>query len=216
MDYLDSERRGGNVSLDNGQFLVSEPITLGHLTQIRGESLNGSQVKQEDGAGVDVIEYNGANEDVYFGGLFDLKIHGNKQNNTSGDGVHIYQAASNDVNDWHMSRVFIDYAPDKGFNAEFCWGYHASHILVERCGSDGFYIAGGSQNYLTDMFLAYNDGSGMRLRSRENSVSGIRAQSNGAHGIFVQSGHRSEITNCTALKNWTIGIGTGRDLHFCG
>lgn len=80
----------GNVVVAGSQdpYLVLTTISLGDTDVLMREGVESTEIKQADGANVtNIIKYSDQTGSEFFAGIFDLLVHGNKGNNTSGTGV---------------------------------------------------------------------------------------------------------------------------------
>jgi hypothetical protein len=200
VDWLDS-RRGGGVYLTNGLYDgITSTIDLKRYVGLRGDGIEATRLELADGADTDLIRYDAPDEDYYFGFLHNLKLDGNKANNSSGNGVVIEQSASFDANDFHMSWLFVDHFAGVGIKISFAWGHKLAHILSERCDDVGINISGGSQCYLSDCFTAYHGTHGLQVNARRTHISLLTSRANGYHGVFIQDDN-NELSNCISINN---------------
>jgi len=194
--------QGGRIALPVGLFnSVETTIGLTHSDQLVGEHIRASQLRQADAANLsNLVEFEGVGSPQFFAGLFDLKLHGNKANNSSGNGLRVYKSDA-DANDVHIERVFADKFPDSGFVFDFIWGLHIDHWLSERNGSHGMELNGGSQAYIGDGFTAYHTGNGVNIDGLDRSrIRGVNSRQN-FHGFQQISGSQVTYNDCHAYRN---------------
>ncbi|MFC5970060.1 right-handed parallel beta-helix repeat-containing protein [Halomarina salina] len=231
LDQTDGYTRAANIRIPKGLHYTSSTLGLYIGQQLIGENTSYAEIRQADGANLtNVVEYihdsNETSVKPYFGGLFDIKIDGNKANNTSGIGFYSEDIGTNsEAKDFHIERAFVDKCPEEGFRFDFHWGYHVDHWLAERNGGAGMYLGVGAQFYIGDGFSAYNIGEGVyvggarngrirQVNARENGADGFRLASprdirllgcvsngNDVHGYFVGTDDRARLNGCTAVNN---------------
>ncbi len=199
---------GQTIAIQKGRYTVSTTIQLGDGVILQGEGMRTTVLEAADGLNANMIEYipDSSTDREFFAGPNDLKLLGNKENNTSGHGIYCHEdsGTDQDANDFHMNRVFIHKFPEEGFYGENVWGYHISHSLFETCDGSGIHLSGGSQCYLTDIFTAYNGNRGLYLETSDCEVKGVRSRSN-VYGVSVTSPDNT-LVSCTSHMNDGWGI----------
>lgn len=169
---------GGTVQLAPGTFDVVTPIVLKTGVALLGSGFGATTLRLADGANCDVVKSDGFDSLVGTGGLggihsfriSDIKIDGNKANNTSGRGLCLYGWA------YDLDRVVVGNCKGDGIHSEWGnWGDpqpHRSmeaswrHVLAHDCDGRGVYFNGPHDSRISDTMATCNLGTNIHAGAR--------------------------------------------------
>lgn len=203
----DLSSTGGAILLQELTYNISSSIFLKNNISILGSG-KGSVLKLVDGSNTNVISTSGTDL-VYFCTLSNLKIEGNKSNNTSGHSLYMRYAHS-----WVVENMHIDNSPDNGIKIE---GSHSNNLalnnIVRNCriedsGNQGVFVSGyAPNNHLLSNIVGGTD----NFYCMEISNDEIILKGNHVHGasstcIYVNGGKRCVLVGNIAESGGGNGI----------
>mgnify|MGYP000182653612 FL=1 len=223
---------GQFVFLAEGEYIIKEPIKLQHFTRLWGAGIGKTILKLADGANCNVIEGGDVVEHKYNVMQVDIgyfTIDGNKDNNTSGNGIHIicwdsvihhldiYKTPENgvfrdgggaSVDDTTLFRIRVRAASSHGI--QIGSSYSAPKTFVINCISSGsggwnFYARGNGEWFI--MCLSYS-GNGIYLDRCSNSriiacsIEDFGASIAGNVGIFVRAAQGVDADSIIIANNY--------------
>ena len=127
---IDALPTGGKIFIKNGTYLITKTLdfsSVGRGAVLEGESMYKAILKLADGANVDIIKHDPA-EETYFFEIRNLRIYGNRAKNTSGRGIVL----GIHLHDVQMDRVFVEETPEACMVTGSFWGYRISKCIFER------------------------------------------------------------------------------------
>lgn len=148
---------GGSIQIKRGTYLLSSTVTLNTSVFIRGEGMRTTQIKLAGGADANMFAINRASR-VPFCGFDNIKLEGNKANNTAGT---IIRHETN-VTDVLIRNTWIDSAPDNGYEvaapSNDTWNIWFDQALIEGSNNvdillDGSGTGSISNVYVTDCYF---------------------------------------------------------------
>ena len=155
-----------DVVLQRETFIIKEPIKMNDFCRLEGRGISGAGtvLKLADGANCNVIEFgSGTGHKIE---IRNLKIDGNKSNNTTGWGIHLSE----------FDRGLIE------------------RIRVESCASGGIYVTGGDDNTIFNVQVAACDNYGIWMDTAASSIIDCKI-GGGTYGIY-SSQYSNFITGC--------------------
>jgi hypothetical protein len=231
---------GGVVQLGAKTYLVGQLILKNRVT-LAGRGMRSTTLKAKNGLNDNVIENYLSPDQIVANAMFttvrDLRIDGNKANQTAGSGIYfntnpgLGAKATND-DDWNphhlVQNVWFFYCKDCVFTADGRGDHRLINCYADFCGSHGF-------NPCSDSFLAlcdagncggdgflldsasvrcvgckayYSAGHGFHLTTRGIVLAGCEAQDNDKNGFCLNSAMNSVLQSCIADSNSRDGSGT--------
>jgi len=196
----------GAVVLSSGKFVIGDTIKMYRTATglmmssitLRGQNCATTQIVLANGVNKSMIEAivpDGSNAKVYFTGIYDLEVNGNRAKNTSsgtytestfGNGILISHsnrgAGTGAIFDFHINRVMAIECVGHGFNLNTSWGGKITDCITELNNKSGLSL-GGTQNYVSNHFTAYNREHGIFTTSQQSFFNNIHAFINGQDGI---------------------------------
>ena len=120
----------GKIFIKNGTYYITKTLDFSNVsnyTVFEGESMGGTMLKLADGANTDIIK-NSPSESRYFFTIRNLRIFGNRNNNTTGRGIVLGDYAYDVI----MENVYIEETPRACLYTTEFWGYRISKCIFER------------------------------------------------------------------------------------
>ena len=186
--------QGNSIFIKPGTYVITKTIVLHGNMKIRGAGIDVT-ILTADGQSQnwDILEFTPAVAE-YFIAISDMTIKGDGADGTSGHNIHTDNDDGGSPCDLQIDQVFIKDAVDNGLDLLDTWGFRITNCLVERSGDYGIYLFGGTQNYLSNCYIALNKG---------------------AAGVYIGSGS-SIVSNCNISSNEHIGLTIANSASFCG
>jgi hypothetical protein len=200
---------GGTVDLRAGTFYVSQTILMQRQTTLRGAG-HATQLYLADGGDCDVISNLGGPNSWRAGvTIRDLRIYGNKANQSSGDGIDRSG----------------EYAVYEGLWIEDCYGRGISHAwgdhtrivsnVIRDCDGKGVFLResawatiAGNSVFHSGVSLESNEGMAISLfQGSDNAIDSNYVEGGGANRqIGAWDSPNVEITNNTCIDGLHMGI----------
>jgi parallel beta-helix repeat protein len=194
---------GGKVLIKRGIYSITASINLASNIALVGEG-PGTVLRIPDGFNADLNVIYGSNVSRVL--VANLKIDGNKANNSSGTMHGIYLSS-------------VTYSEVRGCWVENMWSYGIylrsssnnniiSGNIVQGSGSYGIRISSSSNNTVTGNIVQGNGSYGIYLdsSSNNNTVAGNTVQGNGSYGIRIYSSNNNTVVGNTVQGNDDRGI----------
>jgi hypothetical protein len=185
---LDSLTNGGKLYLSSGTFYISSPIYITSYQQIIGANRGATILKVANSADCNVIQTLSTDVARYFITIRDLTIDGNKDNNTTGNGITLYRS-------WYTSLENLD--------------------IIDMSGK-GIYCAnpGSSNNnvQLLNIELRLCDGTGIQLDDQaayDSFLANCRVYSCGmvdGYNVFIGLNGQTQIYYMNASTTPASGV----------
>lgn len=147
-----------------------------------------------DNSDCDMIDVNVLDNDSGWKGVSDLTLEGNKANQASGHGIHVYKTGTGDIFDSRFRNVFVYQAKEKGFNLDGVWGCYVDNCLAEYCDDDGLYF-NAAESYVYGFHSSGNGGTGIYIRGTQLALTGLRIHTNAKDGLRMENVTFSAINN---------------------
>lgn len=174
---------GGSVGVSRGTFDIAASLYLGSYQTLRGQNRNATIFKLAASANCDVITNTGTAE-KWNACILDLKIDGNKANNTAGHGIKLTGARQH-----VLDRLYVTSCANAG---------------IELIGTASYLT--GSTN-LNNIVLASNDEEGIYIGAYAYgcNLTSLVASAN-ATNIKIISGGEHRVSNCNLMQSTTLSL----------
>ncbi len=179
---------GGLVFVPAGTYIAESTIVLTDNTTLVGIG-TGSVIKAKNGLNANLISANPSAANTYFVRLKNLRIDGNKANNTSGYAVHMFRAHT-----WLVEELHIQNGADRDINVEGdATGFSLNNMIRNSRieGAKGITISIGNyspNNMLSDSIIGGSDTSDvLNLQNDELLVHGCHIHSAAQNGVYINS-----------------------------
>ncbi len=207
---------GGTVTLTEGTYFISAPITLRDGVTIQGQGIHSTKLQLADFANCNVFEWSPPTTENFVS-LRDMRINGNKDTNAIGRGLFLDKSNAGLAMDLLVIRVWFHRFPQEGIYHDGGQSARYQSVWIEECDSGGIkqfspqchftdcYIAeneGDSAVYLGDLYGATMEGTiitdnasvGLELFSTTESHISVISKRNDYEGILLNGD--SESGNC--------------------
>lgn len=200
--------RGGKVYIHPGNYTLTDTIRLyrnysGSWTPItlQGSGIQSTQLTLADGANCDAIsfEVSGSANDG-FKEVCNMKLEGNKNNNTSGRGLYSETTGSGTKFDDCYHNVYIHKFKEDNIYLHDGWGTRVYKTLSETADGRGMNLKG-SQCYVSNVYISASTGTGFRLRGEKSAVNNVYVNDSGEHGCSMPNTDYTTITNLR-IRTW--------------
>lgn len=186
---------GGTIVLPQGNIMTSQMIVMQSQVHLRGTGWFSSSIKLLPNSNCDVVQFhtstNGTTDaNAFFGGLWNLEVHGNSANQTAGTfnhGINVTTnpqttAASSDP-DFDPTHIFVN-------------------VWIKLCTGDGYHHVGRSGNRLIGVWTEACNGRGYNI-SFDTELTDCHAESSGLSGFYMA--HAStRLNGCKSYNNGVI------------
>lgn len=205
---------GGSVYLMEGTYIVDGSINLPNNTTLVGAGASTIiKVKNSHNAAINVI----TNSDTATGTkvtIQDLRIDGNKANQTAGTQYGIYMlnmgsgSAGTAIEGVRINNIGVRSMRDVGIFLNITSNSYISNSSIVATSSYGLYMVGASNyNTITSNLIQGNTGGGIYYETGVGSTfSGNTVQGNTSYGIQLSSTSGNTVTGNTFANNVTRGI----------
>lgn len=228
IDYLSTTFGGGIVQFPAG-VMVANQIILKSGVILQGQGANATELRLGNGANVDFIK--SLNFDTLTGsnlwlvssgmqhglGLKDLRINGNKANQSAGDGIKFFAKRI------YVENVIIHdcfgvgwYSEGGDIPGQAGWQdlpeSQIEGLWVRNCGSHGFQFRGPHDAHIEGLVVNENGGDGARFERSAGVYSGacdlqfLHSYANTGRGIFINSAQQGRYQEVIAEYNFGEGI----------
>lgn len=150
---------GGRIALSSGTFSIASPIIPGTAHSIVGQGRRATTLKLAANANCDVICMSDDGTHRYGIAIRDLQVDGNKDNNTSGNGIVMHAAWWSDI-----TNVIVKSCAEKGIYYSAATGEGGQRatlrsVDVQYCAGTGIDIASGANtDSIMDQVATYSNG----------------------------------------------------------
>jgi hypothetical protein len=187
-----SGKGGGQVYLPEGIVYVNDTILLRNGVHLYGQGFVLSQLKLAPNSDCDVVatyeSSNGIEGNAFYCGIWNLEIHGNRDNQTAGTFAHGINVTTNPTSTKATN--------DLGFDP-----FHIfQNVYIVECSGHGYYHSGRSGVRLIGVWSKSNNGRGFHL-SFDTEVVACHAEANGLSGFYMPSSN----TTLSACKSYNNG-----------
>ena len=195
---------GGNIYINAGTYVLSNTIYLNRsYVQIHGAGTYATWIELDDNVDETMIVIGHPAEHLMFNGLFDLSLHGNKHNQTNGNGIRI---TGYRVSDLSLERII-------------CMSNKANSLLIQS--QNGAVDGSGARIWnvwILDSLFEYADASGINIDANINRgpitqvwIQNCYLLKNKGYGLVVQGGDDDyvrylEVSNVHVRGNGDGGI----------
>jgi len=182
---------GGKVYFPSGIHRM-DGFSLPTMILIEGESRGSAHIKLNDGANEDLMTVPASCDQS---GWSKITFNGNKDNNTSGNGIFFVEGVGNNGNSFSPFN-------DKAQNAPYSYKQViATDFAVGNCAGNGIYSQPSNFQIFMDNFAAAHNGlNGIWIRSSDGIYSNFYAEKNGSTGLYA-SGSANKFSNFKAIWN---------------
>jgi len=201
-----------DVWLSRGNFYCANPILL-NANYINIEANAGTVIWLSNGVNDDLFQGSGANR--YHCRLANLRIDGNKANQTAGDVIDFTGLLSLTLENIKIANayrhgVFADGGVQNSNNPVLI------NVNAQSCGSSGIYLKTVYAFRVLAGYMLLNN-RGMTIESGgEGSISELIADQNTTRGVYLYSVKGVSVENCPYLgANGTHGLDIGGTSHEC-
>jgi len=199
---------GGKVFLPAGTYLINSTTTVPSNVWIEGAGASSTILYVKDSSNCTVF----INSDQTKGNtnikISNLKIDGNKDNNTSG-GFGIYFKY---VDNSQIENCFIYNTKEEGVYFYASENNIISHNIVDGISDYGIEFYGGSHNIIADNLIQNNASTGIYSSSYYTTIANNVVRNNSNNGI-TSKGDYSTIANNVSEGNSDIGISLEADYN---
>lgn len=213
---------GGIVFIPAGTYITGA-LVIKNRVWLQGVGHQGTILKAKSGTNANLItsyKATGVEANAQFFAIQNLKLDGDKSNQTSGSGIYIEQSSSqtagDDANDarWLIENVYLYNFKEHGFRQN---GSRSEGRLINVhafiCDGYGFY-AGGSDSFFISCNAGssglagfYITGTSLRFTNCKSWFSGrITAASGHGFHIYSNSPGGASLSNCEAQDNKGAGF----------
>lgn len=157
---------GGEIVFDRGVHTVDTKIDWLDGVEFQGATIRATSLKADDSYTDEALIHAHPSSTVYFGGLEELRLDGNKSQ-TSTRGLRHDNHEGDKYNDVHIDgAIFRDFDQEGMLLEDNIWGWRIEDVLVEGSGANADFAAAElhlNQCYLENIFVAVNPARGLRL-----------------------------------------------------
>jgi hypothetical protein len=188
---------GGITYFPPGRYAISS-LNIPPGAVLRGSSSSGYGIVLSENQHSTLVRIANTNQHMLVGAqgaahvrIENMHLDGNKNNNTSGDGIHINQIVTPEEGQWRINNCFIEANP----------GY-------------GVFIGSGRRACrVTDTDIQYSGSSGLRIDGSDSVITRCILGTHAVDGIQVGASV-TRITDCDIYGNGTSGnTGTGNGIN---
>lgn len=203
MAYVGSLTGGGFIDLPGGQIMTSATVDI--PTQVtlmgKGSGFFGTQLKLLPNSNCDVVSFHrstgAGNSNAFWGGLWNLSVHGNSSLQAVDDFHHGVNITTNPT------------TTQQSGDPDFDPGHALINVHVRTCTGHGFFHSGRSDVMLNGVHAKYNGGCGFFV-SFDTRIVACTAGFNGMAGFHMASSSSqataSKAYNNGTGKTWTTGL----------
>jgi len=187
----------GRVHIMDGEYIINQPIIPDEGIWIQGNGIKNTILKLGDGVNDDVIKdtRSFSNNKMFFT-ISDLMIDGNRDNNTAGNGIHLYGSGSGQYWDVRMNRIEVIRCCENGIYLASGHGVGILHSPSEFNGDCGIRIDGGDYPFIAWNTIKGNDGHGIHIGCTSAIIIGNEIEGNSMNGLVIESSsHDGIISN---------------------
>ena len=200
---------GGKIFLPAGTYSINSTTTIPSNVWIEGAGASSTILYVENNSNCSVF----ANSDQTNGNtnikISNLKIDGNKSNNTSGYGIYFKY-----VDNSQIENCFIYNTKWVGIYFYLSENNIVSHNIVDGSDDYGIQFYGGSHNIITDNLVQNNVYTGIYSYSDYTTIANNVVRNNstgGGDGGILSQGKYSTIANNVSENNGKVGISFRND-----
>jgi len=203
---------GGKIFIKSSasEYLLSSTLSISVSgIEIEGEG-DSTILKLSNGANVNIINITGSG--VILCKIKNLRLYGNKANNSLGKGIYINTPYVSTDAQHVVEDVFIIDTADSGLQIEGdTRAVKLSRVFVYTSGNHGFEL-GGSDHFIESCVAGANQGHGFWCKSGNSLFINCKAFGNGQadtvyYGFLLDSaGERAQFVNCQAQDNYRHGF----------
>lgn len=186
---------GGYVHLSGGTYLIGSTLQMRDNVVLEGIG-TGTTLKAKNSLNADIISSAGSGN-VFFAAIRNMRIDGNKANNSSGHCINMLRAHT-----WRVEDLHVKDAADRAVNIEGDASFFALNNWLVRCrleSSNNTTLKIGAfapNNHIRDCIVGGSTNfSCMEIQNDETIITGCHVHTAAAHGINVNS------DNCILLNN---------------
>lgn len=183
IDELEANN-GGIVHVQCGTYDLSTGITIEEDNIILEGEGSCTILKAANSSNINVVRVGGTQTKRW--AIRNLKIDGNKTNNSSGNGIYVNISGT-----WFDSKAFID------------------HVDIINTKNDGYKEMDSIQMTelkLSDMYVEGADGNGYYITGSDHKGISLTAGNNKKVGIYIIGGN-DQYTNCKSYGSGYLGYG---------
>jgi len=182
--------QGSHVHICGGEYYISKTITIPFIGEpgthvgimLTGDGCNATRLILDDNVNGNMFEYT-STERVYFGYFRGITFDGNKENNTSGDLIHL----NDQFVDFEVHDCYFRNAAGVGLYSDYTWNVRIFGNTFEGNGSHALVLKSGSDTKIIGNKFHYNGGCGIYLEDVKNSrIIGNHIYNNDQHGIQIE------------------------------
>lgn len=238
---IDALTNGGKIFIRTGTYIISDKITLKSHITLQGEG-NSTVLKLGDNVNKTLIYLD---SNAKYCAIKDLKLDGNKDNNTSGHGIHFYHT------EWIAARTIVHnvHIWNTAEHGVYMQNYAGVILDSVRCfynGESGVKLSA-DDNLINNLYVGWSnksclvitghhnhivnahvwaggqsnpssgiDQSGIVLYGDRNTIESSESETNCRIGLLLQSASRNIITGCLLWNNGKSGFSNGRGIGIAG
>jgi len=182
--------KGNHVHFCTGQYYISKTITIPFIAKpspamgimLTGSGCNATRLILDDNVNGNMFEYT-STEKVYFGYFRGITFDGNKENNTSGDLIHL----NDKFVDFEVHDCYFRNAAGVGLYSDNTWNVRIFGNTFEGNGSHALVLKSGVDAKIIGNKFHYNGGCGIYLEDVScSSIIGNHIYNNDQHGIQIE------------------------------
>jgi hypothetical protein len=197
---------GGIIEHKAGTFVARIVVTTKASVIIIGEGPEATIIWLDDGSNCDVFKW-APTVNSGFAGFSNLRIDGNKANNTSGRGIVISRENGGQCWDLYVTNVWIARTKDEAFYTEDLWGHKYNHLICEESDKAGFKCPTSIAPSGFFSGCRFSDNLiGMDLKARKATLLGTEIDHNKRDGIILE-GAENVILGGYVIQNSQEGAG---------
>jgi hypothetical protein len=216
IDAAAAQTNGGTVFIPAGVYLVGVTLLIKTKVFLRGDSMRSTRIKAKNALNASVIGV--PDLEQYWYGLRDLTIDGNRDNQTSGNGVYLPSAMpltnvdGTDSPNSEFQNVWVENCFGDGFSlGDYGMGGHSFfNCVAYKCYGSGFNIRC-PDSYYFNCVSAFTKSYGFEIRSANNFFGGCKAflagtgQPSTGDGFYIRA-PRNQFQGCIGQDNYRYGM----------
>ena len=185
-----------NIYIKRGAYLIDEPIRIAQsAVTFWGSGPKSTVLRLADGANCNMFEFTGT-ETIFFVCFRYLSLYGNKENNTSGNGIYAPLRDSAFMSDVHVEYCYILEFPEDGLYIGNPWGWRLDHCVIEFNGGAGVHVPAGEDFRVIGCKINRN-GTGLKLGTNGANIIGNHIRGNKGYGVDLHYTNTVSYTHLT-------------------